>query len=53
VPDMPTTSRRAATIYRLDPADFKGRVMEVREAVQKQKRIMGHTQGNGLFSAIR
>ena len=46
VPDMPTDIQAMQLrSIGLDPADFKGRVMEVREAVQKQKRIMGHTQG--------
>jgi phenylpropionate dioxygenase-like ring-hydroxylating dioxygenase large terminal subunit len=29
----------------LDPADFAGRVLEVREAVQKRKREVGHAKG--------
>lgn len=46
IPDEPTDiqSSHLASIG-LDPADFRGRVMEVREAIQKQKRLIGASRG--------
>ena len=46
VPEMPTDiqSMQLASID-LDPADFKGRVMEVRGAIQAQKRRIGRERG--------
>ena len=46
VPDMPTDIQTVQLkSIGLDPADFKGKVMEVREAVQKQKRQIGIKRG--------
>lgn len=46
VPDEPTDIQSMQlTSIGLDPADFKGRVMDVREAVQKQKREVGAARG--------
>ena len=45
-PDEPTDIHTAQlTNLGLDPADFKGRVLEVREAVQKRKREVGRELG--------
>ncbi len=46
VPEEPTDIQAIQlTSIGLDPADFKGRVLEVRDAVQKQKRAVGATRG--------
>ena len=46
VPELPTDIQTVQLqSIGLDPADFKGRVMEVREAVQKQKRRIGRQRG--------
>ncbi len=46
IPDMPTDiqSMQLSSIG-LDPGDFKGRVLDVREAIQKQKRQVGRERG--------
>ncbi len=38
--------------WELDPADFKGRAHEAREAVQKQKRALGEQKGYLHFSTM-
>ncbi|MGI9323574.1 MAG: aromatic ring-hydroxylating oxygenase subunit alpha [Pseudomonadales bacterium] len=46
VPDEPTDIQSAQLQnLGLDPADFSGRVMDVREAVQRRKREVGHEKG--------
>lgn len=46
VPEMPTDIQAVQLrSIGLNPADFKGRVMEVRSAVQKQKRQVGQARG--------
>jgi len=46
VPELPTDIQTAQMqSIGLNPKDFEGRVMEVREAVQKQKRAVGADQG--------
>ena len=46
VPEMPTDIQAVQLqSIGLDPADFKGRVMDVRSAVQKQKRQVGRERG--------
>ena len=46
VPEMPTDIQTVQLqSIGLDPADFKGRVLEVREAVQQQKRQIGDKRG--------
>lgn len=46
VPDVPTDIQSVQLqSVGLDPSDFKGRVMEVREALQRQKRLVGPTRG--------
>ena len=46
VPEMPTDIQTVQLqSIGLDPADFKGRVMDVRNAVQKQKRQVGLERG--------
>jgi len=46
VPEEPTDIQSAQLIaLGLDPADFKGRVLDVREAVQQAKRSAGATNG--------
>lgn len=46
IPDEPTDIHTAQlTNLGLDPADFKGRVLEIREAVQKRKREVGRELG--------
>ena len=46
VPEMPTAIQTVQLqSIGLDPADFKGRVMDVRNAVQKQKRQVGLERG--------
>ena len=46
VPEMPTDIQKVQLqSIGLDPADFKGRVMDVRRAVQKQKRQVGLERG--------
>lgn len=46
VPETPTDIQSAQlSSIGLDPADFNGRVMEVRRAVQEQKRLIGHKRG--------
>ena len=46
VPDEPTDIQSAQlTSLGLDPADFRGRVLDVREAVQRRKREAGRAYG--------
>ena len=46
VPEMPTDIQTVQLkSIGLDPADFKGKVMQVRQAVQKQKRQIGIKRG--------
>ncbi len=46
IPDEPTDLQSAQlSSLGLDPADFKGRVMEVRRAVQERKRAVGREMG--------
>lgn len=53
VPDEPTDIQSAQLeSLGLDPADFRGRVLEVREAVQKAKRASGPQKGLD-YSAFR
>jgi phenylpropionate dioxygenase-like ring-hydroxylating dioxygenase large terminal subunit len=46
VPDMPTDIQSMQLIsLGLNPEDFKGRVLEVRKAIQQQKRLVGKDKG--------
>jgi hypothetical protein len=46
VPEIPTDIQTVQLeSIGLDPTDFKGRVMDVRNAVQKQKRLVGLARG--------